>query len=1168
MPGTSTNWDDVSSPVQTDKAPVDQATGQLGNPVSWDDVSTLHDSGPTDSQRVGTMLKGVTGGALETGGAVGGMAMGAAIGALGGPAAPLTVPLGAAVGGFAGYMAGKTARKVMSDTKGPISGEPLSFNRVEDLPEGLRPFGIAGEVLGSGASVVGATNALAQSGARLAPSLAGNFINRILDTAQRSPAMFNAVEISSLAGSAVGGGAAEEFFPGNLPARIGGEMAGGFFNFPRMATGVSHWGARKIVNIVSLFSRSAAETNAARVLQNAVKEAGGDPEMVAKILKEADIPGLSSTAAQKSADPGLAALEKDLMEQSREFGNTAHKAAQDSMDVLGKMVNALKGTGDPQALRAAAELRAEKFRILLQSSVDRAQDDAVKAAAGISKDNPEDMARLSVVARDILDTSLKKARTVESGLWDKVDETISMAPSNLLQRHAELRGGMLPREKMPDVIEGTIVDLQQAGKLLAQVEAGKFPPPGTQGAELEAAQNQIRNAEAMFTSGFIKKFRTRALAQARELASVPGKSGEARLYGELAQAALDDLNVNMGAAGAGEALDDARAFSKALHDTFTRTFAGAAQRSGRTGADRLPPELLLRSALGTGKEAAALKLQELEEATRFLPSRDLGGPEAAQNVDIMLDAQQRILRLAAANSIDTKTGLVSATGLRNFLRNNAELVNRFPSVKADLEAAITNADKLKAVNNLRTNATRITEKKAAFAAIAKVENPGDAVTGAILRSPTPIQNLSNMARLARNSGPEAVEGLKASVWDFAMQRAERQGGNYMTNIINNLTKPIRPGLPSVVQVMQREGILSPKDVDSLTKLIDRAQKIGEAMATPGKGDLVAGDQDVLVGLLVRVAGARMGSAIAGMMGGGNAGMSLIAAGQGSSFARSLFQRLPAAKVRDVIAEALSSPEFAAKLLEKNTTQAGKIQQAMQLHAYMVQAGLVEPITMEDQNDTVSPAALPQTQQEAPVNPAQKAAAAAGIAASVAAGPAAQAKPDLFGFDATDNLALEAPVTDNSAVRSSIQQQEGRHPEKYKDHQGIPTIGIGFNLKREDAPALIAKVGADYKKVMAGTQQLTEAQIDHLFDLSYGQAVKDARQLLPHLETYSPARQEALIDMSYNMGLPRLQGFGKMLRAIREGNWEKAAQEVLDSEYAKEDVPERAKINAEKLRSGG
>ena len=57
----------------------------------------------------------------------------------------------------------------------------------------------------------------------------------------------------------------------------------------------------------------------------------------------------------------------------------------------------------------------------------------------------------------------------------------------------------------------------------------------------------------------------------------------------------------------------------------------------------------------------------------------------------------------------------------------------------------------------------------------------------------------------------------------------------------------------------------------------------------------------------------------------------------------------------------------------------------------------------------------------------------------------------------------------------------------------------------------------------------------------------------------------LVDMAYNLGVPRLMGFEKMLAAIERMDWKAAAAEVLDSRYARQ-VPNRAERNALLLRS--
>lgn len=62
------------------------------------------------------------------------------------------------------------------------------------------------------------------------------------------------------------------------------------------------------------------------------------------------------------------------------------------------------------------------------------------------------------------------------------------------------------------------------------------------------------------------------------------------------------------------------------------------------------------------------------------------------------------------------------------------------------------------------------------------------------------------------------------------------------------------------------------------------------------------------------------------------------------------------------------------------------------------------------------------------------------------------------------------------------------------------------------------------------------------------------------------RQEVLLEMIFNMGLPRLLGFKKMLAAVEAGDFETAAKEMLNSLWAKQ-VGKRADRLAELMRTG-
>ena len=63
-----------------------------------------------------------------------------------------------------------------------------------------------------------------------------------------------------------------------------------------------------------------------------------------------------------------------------------------------------------------------------------------------------------------------------------------------------------------------------------------------------------------------------------------------------------------------------------------------------------------------------------------------------------------------------------------------------------------------------------------------------------------------------------------------------------------------------------------------------------------------------------------------------------------------------------------------------------------------------------------------------------------------------------------------------------------------------------------------------------------------------------------------ARQAVLIDMCFNLGIGRLKQFKKMFAALSQGDYDKAAAEMLDSVWAKQ-VKSRAAQLAEIMRKG-
>lgn len=131
----------------------------------------------------------------------------------------------------------------------------------------------------------------------------------------------------------------------------------------------------------------------------------------------------------------------------------------------------------------------------------------------------------------------------------------------------------------------------------------------------------------------------------------------------------------------------------------------------------------------------------------------------------------------------------------------------------------------------------------------------------------------------------------------------------------------------------------------------------------------------------------------------------------------------------------------------------------------------------------------------------------------------------------------------------IKDHEGYRPQVYKDSVGKPTIGIGFNLTRPDARALIKQVGADYDQVLTGKQLLNDKQINTLFELSLRTAYKDAEKFIPDLFNQPRNVKLALIDLAFNLGYDRLSKFKNTKAHLIAGDYNKAANELMNSKWA-------------------
>jgi lysozyme len=148
-------------------------------------------------------------------------------------------------------------------------------------------------------------------------------------------------------------------------------------------------------------------------------------------------------------------------------------------------------------------------------------------------------------------------------------------------------------------------------------------------------------------------------------------------------------------------------------------------------------------------------------------------------------------------------------------------------------------------------------------------------------------------------------------------------------------------------------------------------------------------------------------------------------------------------------------------------------------------------------------------------------------------------------------------------KSLIQKHEGFRSRVYKDTLGNRTIGFGFNLEDPTVNKLVPK------EVAQGERLLTTKEAAKAFNSLFSRAEKNAKQFAGQktFENLNPARRYVLKDMAYNMGLSRLKSFKKFKAALAEGNFEAAADEMIDSNWYRQ-VGNRGKFLENLMRKGG
>ena len=134
---------------------------------------------------------------------------------------------------------------------------------------------------------------------------------------------------------------------------------------------------------------------------------------------------------------------------------------------------------------------------------------------------------------------------------------------------------------------------------------------------------------------------------------------------------------------------------------------------------------------------------------------------------------------------------------------------------------------------------------------------------------------------------------------------------------------------------------------------------------------------------------------------------------------------------------------------------------------------------------------------------------------------------------TAQIAPQAP-TESPDLVAAIKSEEGFRATPYDDSEGVLTIGYGLNLTGG-----ITRAEADY---------LLRSRIDH--------AVQCLERGLSWFVALPQRVEDALTDMTFQLGCAGVMQFTTMLGQLEAGEWAAAREDALRSRWAMQ-TPERA-----------
>lgn len=121
----------------------------------------------------------------------------------------------------------------------------------------------------------------------------------------------------------------------------------------------------------------------------------------------------------------------------------------------------------------------------------------------------------------------------------------------------------------------------------------------------------------------------------------------------------------------------------------------------------------------------------------------------------------------------------------------------------------------------------------------------------------------------------------------------------------------------------------------------------------------------------------------------------------------------------------------------------------------------------------------------------------------------------------------------SPLIDELRRDEGVIPHAYQDSLGYWTIGVGHLIDKR-------KGG-----------KMPDVIIDMLLRYDIDEKIAELNEKLPWWGFLDEPSQRVIVNMAFNLGVEGLLKFGKFMDALKDGDRNRAASEMLDSKWAEQ-----------------